>query len=128
MTFYPEEYNDVPKVGDVFVVVEVDDNVIDFHWGPCTCVKLEQVLTHLTALADQRDKRDAHSLIALINGWLAADSEYDSDIIEFLNEIATPAYADSDVASLLETLKSRAAVLLQKYDREMETVTEPAHK
>ena len=37
-----------------------------------------------------------------------------AEIVEFLHEVAKPAYNDSDPASLLKTLQSRAQALLQK--------------
>lgn len=41
MALYPDEDCAVPDVGDTFVVVRVDDDVLDMHWGRCVNVELE---------------------------------------------------------------------------------------
>ena len=43
MTLYPNEPYLAPEIGDIFVVEEVDKNVIDYHWGKCVYVKLRHV-------------------------------------------------------------------------------------
>ena len=41
MSIYSDENLPTPKAGDVFVVVRVEEDVVDFHWGKTTHVDLE---------------------------------------------------------------------------------------
>jgi len=60
MSLYPDERKryPAPKVGDKFVVVKVDEGVMDMHWGRCVHIELRASQRTIVALPPEISKAE----------------------------------------------------------------------